>query len=330
MQPDTGYKRWDGRHTGIWKRRLVIARNCLGGILQNKFLKIFISVAWIAGLIMTALLFLIGQLLVSDSFIVKLVGYADEDVQKVVRGFMSWLEMVPEASVGSTFNLLFYFFCKFTFMFTLIAITVSIPHLVTRDLSSNAILIYSSKAVGRIDYLIGKFAGIFGLMCLTLLGPLTMAWVLGNFLAPKWHFFWHARLALIHAATFSVIAMAVLAIIAIGISSISSNSKATVSIWLGAWLLGNALVGLSHAALPWVKFLSFRHSLDQIALAIFKLPADVDRVSENIPLVGAPLGELQENGMLDWMQADLLGASISLGVMVALAGVIVSRKVTTE
>ena len=63
--------------------------------------------------------------------------------------------------------------------------------LITRDLASNAIIIYASKAVSRGDYLLGKFATAFGLLVLTWLGPVCAAWFVGNLLAPDWRFFWH-------------------------------------------------------------------------------------------------------------------------------------------
>ena len=65
---------------------------------------------------------------------------------------------------------------------------MAIPLLITRDLACNAIVIYSSKAVTRGDYLLGKFATAFGLLALTWLGPVCAAWFVGNLLAPDWTF----------------------------------------------------------------------------------------------------------------------------------------------
>jgi hypothetical protein len=87
---------------------------------------------------------------------------------------------------------------------SIFALGMALPSLITRDLASNAIVIYSSKAVTRGDYLLGKFCTAFGVMSLTWLGPVCGAWFVGNLLAPDWKFFWHARIALVPRADFRV------------------------------------------------------------------------------------------------------------------------------
>jgi len=103
---------------------------------------------------------------------------------------------------------LFYYFCTNLLRASIFALGMAIPLLVTRDLASNAIIIYSSKAVSRMDYLLGKFAMAFGLMALTWLGPAFAAWFLGNLLAPDWRFFWHSRAALFNTLLYSLSAWA--------------------------------------------------------------------------------------------------------------------------
>ena len=89
--------------------------------------------------------------------------------------------------------MLFYYFGIWLMRVSIFALGMAIPLLITRDLASNAIIIYSSKAVTRGDYLLGKFATAFGLLALTWLGPVCAAWFMGNLLAPDWSFFWHSR-----------------------------------------------------------------------------------------------------------------------------------------
>ena len=53
----------------------------------------------------------------------------------------------------------------------------------THDLASNAILIYSSKALSRFDYILGKFGIAFTLLSLLCLAPLIAVWFVGNLLS---------------------------------------------------------------------------------------------------------------------------------------------------
>jgi len=330
MKHDTSYQHWEGAHLGIWRRRAVIAANGLRSCLQVKWMRYLITLCWAGCLVQVTLLFCLGQLLIADSVVVQWLGNLNPQLQAIARALVGWLEQHPEISVRTTYNLLFYFFSANLLTFTLIAIALAMPHLITRDLSSNAIIVYSSKAIGRFDYLLGKVMTLYGLMTLTWLGPVCVAWFLGNLLSTNWHFFWHSRVALGHALVYALCSMTILSVLALGISAISVRAKATVSIWIAFWVLGNALVPIGLHTKPWLKFFSFSFDLEQISLAIFRLKNDFDLATTNIPFFGDMLRGLrrQANSVL---QTPEPGAAIwGLAVMLALAALIVWRKVKPE
>ena len=132
-----------------------------------------IVLCWTSALAMTAILFMVGQLLVADSIVVHWVGNFNPALQSFAHLLTTWLEQHPQISVRTTQNVLFYYFCIWLMRAGIFALGMSIPLLITRDLASNAIIIYSSKAVSRGDYLLGKFATACGLMVLTWLGPVS-------------------------------------------------------------------------------------------------------------------------------------------------------------
>ena len=146
---------------------------------------------------MTALLFFVGQLLVADSIIVQWVATLTRTCRLSPAAHRLAGAAPGNLRRARRKTCLFYFFAIWP---------DAAEHLcprawpsrcsITRDLASNAIIIYSSKAVSRGDYLLGKFATAFGLLALTWLGPVCAAWFMGNLLAPDWRFFWHARAAL--------------------------------------------------------------------------------------------------------------------------------------
>jgi len=71
---DTSYQHWEGVHLGLWRRRFVIASNSLLRCLQTKPMGHLVIICWVLALAMAAVLFLIGQLLVSDSIVVQWAG----------------------------------------------------------------------------------------------------------------------------------------------------------------------------------------------------------------------------------------------------------------
>jgi len=82
---DIRYQHWEGRHVGLWGRRLVIARNGLMAFLQTKGVWQLVGMCWITGLMMSAVLFLVGQLLVADSVVVQWAGNLNPQLQMFVR-----------------------------------------------------------------------------------------------------------------------------------------------------------------------------------------------------------------------------------------------------
>lgn len=327
---DSSYKHWSGTHLGIWHRRAAIARNGLKGCLENRWMRHLVLVCWVGALVLTVALFAIGQLLVADSLIVQWTANLNPALQMFSKLLMGWLEQHPEISVRTTQNIVFYFGSGWLLPLSLIAIAQAIPHLITRDLGSNAIIVYSSKAVGRFDYLLGKFAAVFGLLGITWLGPLLAAWLVGNLLAPDWDFFWHSRLALLNTLLYVLTGMFVLSLLALAVSAISPKEKISVAIWVAWWIVGHVLVGIAHETKPWLKHLSFKHNLDDVALSIFRLDDDLKLAQNNIPVLGDLLKNVKPETFEALRHPPMAGSIIALAVMLVLAVIILVRKVKAE
>jgi ABC-2 type transport system permease protein len=325
----TGYKHWEGERLGIWRRRGVIARQGLSACFQTKWMRYIVSLCWAASLLQIALLFFMGQLLVRDGLMVRWLANLNPQLQSIGNALTGWLHEHPEASVPTTYNLLFFYFSSNLLVLTLIAIALAIPHLITRDLSSNAIIVYSSKAVTRFDYLMGKFATVFALMTLTWLGPVCAAWFAGNLLSTEWSFFWHSRAVLGNALLYLISSMVILSILALGVSAAADRARSTVTLWIALWLLGSALVPLGAQTKPWLKYFSFRFNLDQISLAVFQLQNDFKMLEENIPLFNQISAGMKRTSP-SWRDPELTGALLGLGVMLLLAAVLLSRKLKPE
>jgi ABC-2 type transport system permease protein len=327
---DSSYKHWDGVHLGLWRRRLVITRNGLTACLQNRLTRHLTVVCWVLALTVAALLFLVGQLLVADSIVVQWLENLNPQLQVFARMLTTWLEQHPEISVRTTQNVVFYFFCSRLLRLSIFALGLAIPLLVTRDLASNAITIYSSKAVSRGDYLLGKLATASGLIALTWLGPVCAAWFIGNLLTPDWKFFWHARGALGHVLLYGVAATTVLSVLAIGVSSFSPKEKSTVSFWFIWWILGGVLAPIAVQTQPWLRHLSFNYNLDQIALAVFRVGDDLRLAQDNIPILGEMLRPISARAIAALSAPAISDSAAALVLMIGLAAWIIHRKVRPE
>jgi hypothetical protein len=327
---DIRYQHWEGNHLGLWHRRLVIAGNGIRGCLQTRGVWQMVAMCWMAALVMTAALFMVGQLLVADSVIVQWAGNLNPQLQTIVRMLTTWLGDHPEISVRTTQNLLFHYFCILLMPASILILGVAMPFLITRDLASNAIIIYSSKALKRGDYLFGKFSMAFGLLTLTWLGPVFAAWLMGNLLAPDWRFFWHSRAALGHVLVFGISSMTVLSLLALGVSATSSKEKSTPAFWLIWWVVGWVIAPIASHTQPWLRHLSFSYNLNQIALAVFRPANDLIIAQENIPMLGDMLKRIKPETMAALSSPSIWGALLALAMMVVGAGVIINKRVKPE
>lgn len=327
---DAHYQHWDGVHRGIWARRWVIAWNGLSFALRSRSMRNLIAACWLVGVIMAGALFVLGQLLVTDSIVVKFVGQLNPGLQTFARMLTLWLAAHPEISVATSQNMLFYLFCVYFTPLSIFALGVALPSMITRDLASNAIIIYSSKAVTKGDYLLGKFSLAFGLLTMTWLGPVCMAWILGNLVAPDWSFFWHARNALGHALIFGLITMLVLSGLALGVSSVSRREKSTPALWYMWWVLGIVLQPIAENTEPWLRHLSFSFNLKQLGLAIFKVGEDLKTAQDNVPILGEMLRGIHRPTRDALDHPAVFGSVIALALMLTVAAGIVHKRVAPE
>jgi ABC-2 type transport system permease protein len=327
---DTSYQHWDGAHLGLWRRRLTIAHNGLTAALRNRWLRHGLVLCWSSALAMAGLLFMIGQLLVADSLVVKWAAEFGTGPQLFSQTLTNWLVQHPEISVRTTQNTLFFFFCTWLLRAGIFILGLAIPVLITRDLASNAITIYSSKAVSRGDYVLGKFSAAFGLLAMAWLGPVCAAWFLGNLLAPDWRFFWHSRAVLVNALAFGLCGMAVLGALALGVSACSTREKTSTSVWYVWWIFGGVVAPIAAQTQPWLRHLSFNYNLDQLALAVFRLGDNLNTARENTPVIGNMPRSARPQTLAELNAPTAWGAVFWLLGMVLLAALAVRRRVKPQ
>jgi hypothetical protein len=184
--------------------------------------------------------------------------------------------------------------------------------------------------VSRGDYLLGKFATAFGLMTLTLLGPICAAWFVGNLLAPDWHFFWHSRAVLGHALIYALSTMSILSLLALGVSAIAKKEKATPAFWFMWWIIGGVLAPIARHTQPGLRHLSFNFNLDQIAIAVFRPGSDIQTAQDNIPVFGNMLHNIRPETMAALNAPPIWGALLTLLFLLGVAVFIINKKVKPE
>jgi ABC-2 type transport system permease protein len=327
---NVNYKHWQGEHLGLWHRRWAIARNGLVACLQIRWMVNFVVLSWSMALAASIFLFELGQLLVPDSMAVRWASKLNPLFQNFVNNLTEWLAGHPEISVGVTQNVFFYFFCHYLTIISIFLLGIALPCFFTRDLASNAIVIYSSKAVSRGDYLLGRFASVFGFLCLTWLGPACAAWFVGNLLAPNWTFFWHARLALENILVSGLSGILILSVLALGVSASGVKEMLAVAFWFTWWILGVFLAPIAIHTEPWLRHLSFSFDINEIGLATFRVTENITTARASVPTLGPVLQSVPASTFAALATPNLAGTWVALGAMVAVAVWLIYKRIKPE
>lgn len=166
---DQGYQHWSGRLSGHGWRWLAVARHGVRTTLKNRLIRWFLLVAWVPALALVGVLALWGLL---------------EQQTESVLAFLTPLlpaEMVgrPQDFRSAAWTIAYSFFFKAELAVALFLVLVVGPTLVSRDLRFNALPLYFSRPLRRVDYFLGKLGVIGFFLAATQVLPAAAAYVLG-------------------------------------------------------------------------------------------------------------------------------------------------------
>jgi ABC-type transport system involved in multi-copper enzyme maturation permease subunit len=112
------------------------------------------------------------------------------------------------------------------------------PPLISRDMQSRAFLLYFSRPLGRIDYVLGKAIVVWTYLALITTVPALTLYVLGVFLSPDFSVIahtWDLPFRIIGASIWLIVPTTSLALC---FSSMTKQSRFAGFAWIAIWILG--------------------------------------------------------------------------------------------
>ncbi len=166
---DQGYQHWQGELAGHGARWLAVARHGVRTQLQNRFVRLLMFVAWLPALALVAFLTLWGLLeQQAESVITILQRLLPPEIMAQPRDYRA-----------AVWTIAYTYFFKIELFCSLVLVMVVGPNLISRDLRFNALPLYLSRPVRRIDYFFGKLGVIGFFLAATLVVPAIGAYLLG-------------------------------------------------------------------------------------------------------------------------------------------------------
>jgi hypothetical protein len=166
---DQGYQHWKGPLSGHAWRWLAVARHGVRVQLGSRIVRLLLLLAWLPALALVTVLAVWGLL---------------EQQAESVLTFLNRLlppEMVaqPHDYRTAVWTIAYSFFFKAELICSLFLVLVVGPNLISRDLRFNALPLYFSRPLRRVDYFAGKLGVIGFFLAATVIGPALAAYVLG-------------------------------------------------------------------------------------------------------------------------------------------------------
>src|SRR5437870_2299371 len=166
---DQGYQHWKGPLAGHAWRWLAVARHGVRATLRGRIVKLMLFLALVPAIALVVVLatwVLLDQQ--AESVLTFLRRLLPADV--IAR---------PQDFRAAVWTIAYMFFFKAQLVSSLFLVLVVGPNLISRDLRFNALPLYFSRPLRRIDYFLGKLGVIGFLLAATVIVPAAVAYVLG-------------------------------------------------------------------------------------------------------------------------------------------------------
>jgi hypothetical protein len=317
MDSALDFTRWTEKPLGVGYRRRVIAENELRQLFRMKLMRGLVFFAWFAGLLLAALGFLFAQSITAGGWLETLGARFGPRGEAIASAFTALVLLYPDIVVQGAYTLLFWAHSHVALLLSLVALTVVVPRLVTRDRAGNALTMYLSRPITAFDYRIGKLLIIVGVLVVLWTGPLVGAWLISVLFAPDRLFIVHSLAPMGDALLFNVVSLVALAAIAFGVSAVSRSANLTTFLWIALWVIVGGISRIPFTP-DWLRYLSFRYNLEQIQLDLFEPGRALLEARDVIPLLGPEvvdaLGTASETMRVDNLPQAWIGLGLLAGV----------------
>ncbi|MFO0852400.1 MAG: hypothetical protein U0871_28140 [Gemmataceae bacterium] len=166
---DQGYQHWNGPLSGHGWRWLAVTRHGVRALLRGWIVRLLLLVAWLPAIALVTTLTLWGLLeQQAESVIAFLRQLLPADV--IAR---------PQDYRSAVWTVAYSYFFKAELVCSLFLVLVVGPNLVSRDLRFNALPLYFSRPLRRVDYFLGKLGVIGFFLAATVVAPAVGAYLMG-------------------------------------------------------------------------------------------------------------------------------------------------------
>jgi ABC-2 type transport system permease protein len=237
---DQGYQHWSGELTGHGWRWLTITRHGVRIGMKNRLLRIALLIAWLPAIVLAFFLCVWGLLEQKSDLVQPLVPLLTDMIgPEIVND--------PKAFRVEVWTLAYDCFLLTELRFSMLVILLVGPGLISRDLRFNALPLYLSRPLRRIDYFLGKLGVVVVFLGLVLVVPSVIAYVLGLLFSLDLTILRDTFSLLLACVGYGAVVSVSAGLLILALSSLSRNSRYVGLFWLAVWFV-SSMVGTVLAA----------------------------------------------------------------------------------
>jgi ABC-2 type transport system permease protein len=227
---DQGYQHWSGHMSGLVWRWLAITRRGVRTALQVRIVRLALILAWMPAIVLVVVLCIWGLVERQSALIDSLKPFLTSILGRPILAG-------PRDYRVEVWTLCFHYFLSWELWFSMVLVLLVGPNLISQDLRYNALPLYFSRPMRRIDYLFGKLGVIGALLAAIIILPSIVAYVLGLLFSLDITILRDTSKILLASVAYGLIIAASAGMLMLALSSISRNSRYIALLWMGIWLL---------------------------------------------------------------------------------------------
>jgi ABC-2 type transport system permease protein len=231
---DQGYQHWKGKLSGHAWRWLAICRHGLRGQFKNRIVRMVLLLAWLPALVLVIAMALWG-----------LFEQGSEQVIQLLKPILPpGVAADPHAYRQAIWTIAYSTFFKFEIFFIMLLMVIAGPNLISRDLRFNALPLYFSRPLRRLDYFVGKLGVIAALVAAVAVAPAVVAYVFGICFSLDLGMIRDTWRLLPATVGYGLVIVASTGTLMLALSSLSRRSLYVGIAWGGLWLISSAVAGV--------------------------------------------------------------------------------------
>jgi ABC-2 type transport system permease protein len=259
---DQGYQHWSGELTGHGWRWLAVARHGVRIGMKNRLLRIGLLVAWLPAIALAFSLCVWGLLEQNSALVAPLVPFVTSIVGPEIMAD-------PRAHRVEVWTLCYDYFLLTELRFSMIVVLLVGPGLISRDLRFNALPLYFSRPMRRIDYFAGKLGVVVYFLGMVLVVPSLVAYGLGLLFSLDLSIVRDTFPLLLACVGYGAVMSVSAGLLILALSTLSRNSRYVGLFWLAIWfvssIVGSVLEGVNREHRMHATFMRM-HQEEQAAM----------------------------------------------------------------